>query len=85
MEDESQEWGSKKMRGGGMGGIGWRIAVSAVAIPVWMVFILLYAFLWSQDFSDYQNWVVFIVSFLAVFVGVGLTWGSMGMRYRGMM
>ena len=68
-----------------MGGIRWRIAVSAVAIPAWMVFILLYAFLWSQGFTDYQNLVTLIVSFMAVFVGVGLVWGSMGMRYRSMM
>ncbi len=56
-----------------------------MAIPAWMIFILLYAFVWSEGFTDFQNLVVLIVSFMAVFVGVGLVWGSMGMRYRGMM
>ncbi len=83
MEEDSDDWETKGRRG--MRGIRWRIAVSAVAIPAWMVFILLYAFLWSQGFTDYQNLVTLIVSFMAVFVGVGLVWGSMGMRYRGMM
>lgn len=71
--------------GGGMGGIRWRIAVSAVAIPAWIIFILLYAFFWSGNYTDFQNWVVLIVSFLAVFAGIGMVWGSMGMRYRSMM
>ena len=49
MEDESEGWKPKGTGGKGMGGIRWRIAVSAVAIPAWRIFILLYAFLWSQS------------------------------------
>jgi hypothetical protein len=85
VEDDSEGWQEKKMGGRRMGGMGWRIAVSAIAIPAWIIFILLYAFLWSGSYTDFQNWVILIVSLMVVFLGVGLAWGSMGWRYRGMM
>lgn len=85
MEEESQDWkGGRGMKGGGMGGIRWRIAISAIAVPAWMILILLYAFLWSDRFSLFQSQVILVVSFLAVGLGVGAVWGSMGMRYTRM-
>jgi len=40
--------------------------------------ILLHAFVWSEGFTDYQNLVILIVCFMAVFVGVGLVWARWG-------
>lgn len=80
-EQSGESWGTTKGSGGMMGGMRWRIVVSIVALPVWMIFILLYAFLWSGPYTLFQNQTILIVSFLAVFGIIGGVWGSFGMRF----
>ncbi len=50
------------------------IVASMVGFLVWLVFILVYALFWSEQFNLFQNIVVFIVSLCITGLIVGMMW-----------
>lgn len=61
----------------------WRVSATILLITAWIIFILIYAFFWSGTFNLFQNVVMFIVSLVALFGGMGAIWASWGMRMAG--
>ncbi len=50
------------------------IVASVVVFLVWLVFILIFALYWSEEFNLFQNIVVFVVSLCITGVLIGLMW-----------
>lgn len=61
-------------------GMQWRVSATVLLVTAWLVFILLYAFLWSGSYELFQDIVVFIVSLVALIGGISGVWASWGMR-----
>ncbi len=56
------------------------IVVSIVGVIGWLVFILLYALIWSKGYSLFQNLIVTVASLLIVGLVIGLVWVIWGLR-----
>jgi len=61
----------------------WRVSATILMITAWLVFILIYAFVWSGPYSLFQNVVIFIASLIALFGLIAALWAGWGMRYAG--
>lgn len=68
-------WARKGMR--------WRTSLTIVLGTAWLVFILLYAGFWARYFDLFQNIVIFFVSLVLLFGGIGALWAAWGMRFAG--
>jgi hypothetical protein len=64
-------------------GMQWRVSATILMITAWLVFILIYAFVWSAPYSLFQNVVIFIASLIALFGLIAALWAGWGMRYAG--
>lgn len=65
-------------------GMAWRVGATILLGTAWLVFLVLYAFIWSGSYSLFQDIVVVIVSIVALGGGIAGVWASWGMRYANM-
>lgn len=54
--------------------------VSIFAGIAWLIFILLFTFFWSTDFTFFQNAIITVVSFLILGAIIGLVWKKWGFK-----
>lgn len=64
-------------------GMQWRVSVTILLITIWLVFIVIYAFIWSNAYNLFQDIVLFIASLIALFGGIAALWAGWGMRMAG--
>lgn len=71
--------------GGLRRGMQWRVSATILMITGWLVFILVYAFIWSTQFhfDIFQNVVLFIASLIALGGVIAALWAGWGMRFAG--
>ncbi len=50
------------------------IIVSIIGILAWLVFILLFALVWSEGYNLFQNIVVFVATLCITALVIGLMW-----------
>ena len=62
-------------------GFRWRIWVSVILFFVLMVFLILWFYVYADNWSPYQNFAIFIVSILIAGGIVAAMWAPWGMRY----
>ncbi len=56
---------------------------SMLGVAVWLVFILVYALLWSKGYDLFQNLVVAFVSLAVTAIAIGAMWAVWGYRRYG--
>jgi len=59
------------------------VIASMLGIVAWLVFILLYALLWSKSYDLFQNVVVAFVSLAIAAILIGVMWMAWGFRQYG--
>ncbi len=59
------------------------VIASMLGIVAWLVFILIYALLWSKSYDLFQNVVVAFVSLAIVGMLIGVMWMAWGFRHFG--
>ncbi len=64
-------------------GMRWRASATILMITAWLVFILLYAALWSGQFSLFQNIVIFLATLILLMGSIGALWAAWGVRFAG--
>lgn len=64
-----------------MEGLRSRVVVSIVVFVGWLIFLLLFAGFWAQDFSFIQSIIIILVSALVGIAILGAMWASWGMRF----
>jgi hypothetical protein len=64
-----------------MAGMRWRSVASIVIGFGWVLFILLFAGLWSASFSLFQNIVIFFASIVFALGILAAMWAGWGMRW----
>jgi len=64
-----------------MAGLRSRVVVSIVVFVGWLIFLLLFAGFWAQDFSFIQSIIIILVSALVGIAILGAMWASWGMRF----
>ncbi len=60
--------------------MGWRIALSILALFGIVIGIVVWLFFYAQDFNIYQNIAIIVVILLGFLAVMGATWASWGMR-----
>ena len=68
-----QDWEHTRPIGG--------VVLTLLAVIAWLVFILIYALDWSNNYSLFQNIVVVIVTLGSTGVVIGLGWVIWGSRH----
>jgi len=62
-------------------GMRWRVTASILIVFGWLIFILLYAAFWAENFNLFQNIVIFFASIIAVIMLLAVMWAAWGMRW----
>lgn len=58
----------------------WPMVATFLVVIGWLVFILLYALLWSGGYSTFQNVIVTLVTLVIMGLVIGMGWAVWGMR-----
>ena len=64
-------------------GMRWRASLTILMGTAWLAFILLYAALWSERFTLFQNIVIFLATLILLMGSIGALWAAWGMRFAG--
>lgn len=62
-------------------GMGLRVAISIAVVFGWIVFALLHAAFFAEDFTLFQNIVIIIVALLIGIAILGISWASWGLKF----
>jgi cation transport ATPase len=60
---------------------GWRVTLSIGVSVGWLIFIILWLAFYAVGYTAYENIAIILVSILLVFLILGASWATWGLRY----
>ena len=60
---------------------GWRVSLSIGMGVGWLIFFLIWLAFFAGDYNGYQNFAIILISILVVFLVLGGSWASWGMKH----
>ena len=60
---------------------GWRVSLSIGTGIGWLIFVILWLAFYAGGYSAYQNFAIILISILAVFIILGGSWASYGLKH----
>ena len=60
---------------------GWRVSLSVGMGIGWLIFIIIWLAFYAGDFTAYQNFAIILISILVVFLILGGSWASWGLKF----
>ena len=60
---------------------GWRVTVSIGMGIGWLIFVIVWLAFYAGDFTAYKNFAIILISILLVFLILGGSWASWGLKF----
>jgi len=60
---------------------GWRVSLSIGVGIGWLIFLIVWLAFFAGDYNGYQNFAIILISILVVFLTLGGSWASWGLKY----
>ena len=59
---------------------GWKVSLSIVMGVGWLIFVIVWLAFYAEGYSVYQNFAIILISILVVFLVLGGSWASWGIK-----
>ena len=59
---------------------GWKVSLSIVMGVGWLIFVIVWLAFYAGGYTGYQNFAIMLISILVVFIVLGSSWASWGIK-----